>query len=64
MGEGRKMPGGNAIRRAVRVTTGTAVAATEVMVMSFNVTRRVSGSARRMLPLPKRESDGKDNPEA
>lgn len=64
MAEGRKMPGGNAIRRAVRVTTGTAVAATEVMVMSFEVTRRVSGKARRMLPLPKRGPNSTDDPDA
>lgn len=64
MSEGRKMPGGNAIRRAVRVTTGTAVAATEVMVMSFEVTRRVSGKAWRMMPLPKRGPDSEDNPDA
>jgi hypothetical protein len=41
------MPGGNLIRKAARVTTGTAVAATEVLVMSFEMTGRV---VRKVLP--------------
>ena len=51
MGEPRKMPGGNLIRKAARVTTGTAVAATEVMVMSFEMSRRV---VKRIVPKPRR----------
>ncbi|HVE25129.1 MAG TPA: hypothetical protein VNC22_06995 [Sporichthya sp.] len=47
MTEPRKMPGGNLIRKAARVTTGTAVAATEVLVMSFEMTGRV---VRKVLP--------------
>jgi hypothetical protein len=41
------MPGGNFLRKAARVTTGTAVAATEVMVMSFEMTGRI---VKRLLP--------------
>lgn len=55
------MPGGNAIRRAVRVTTGTAVAATEVMVMSFEMTRRLT---RRVLPGVQRDRRPGDEPDA
>ncbi len=51
MGEPRKMPGGDLIRKAARVTTATAVAATEVMVMSFEMTRRV---LKRVVPKPPR----------
>jgi hypothetical protein len=52
MGEPRKMPGGDLIRKAARVTTGTAVAATEVMVMSFEMSRRVMN---RLVPRPRRD---------
>jgi len=51
MGEPRKMPGGDLIRKATRVTTGTAVAATEVMVMSIQTTGRVM---KRLMPKPLR----------
>lgn len=51
MAEPRKMPGGDLIRKAARVTTGTAVAATEVMVMSFEMTGRV---LQRLVPKPPR----------
>ena len=51
MGEPRKMPGGDLIRKATRVTTGTAVAATEVMVMSLQTTGRV---VRRLLARARR----------
>jgi hypothetical protein len=47
------MPGGDLIRKAARVTTGTAVAATEVMVKSFQMTGRM---AKRMLPGGRRGS--------
>lgn len=53
--EGRKVPGGQALRRAVRITTGTAVAATEVLVMSFEVSRRVGGKVTRKVLHPKGE---------
>jgi hypothetical protein len=52
MGEPRKMPGGDLIRKAARVTTGTAVAATEVMMMSFEMSRRVMN---RLVPRPRRD---------
>jgi hypothetical protein len=51
----RKMPGGDLIRKAARMTTGTAVAATEVMVMSFEMTGRV---VKRL--IPGRRSQGDD----
>ncbi|HUR74182.1 MAG TPA: hypothetical protein VMZ00_07890 [Sporichthya sp.] len=54
MGEPRKMPGGDLIRKAARVTTGTAVAATEVMVMSFEMTGRV---VKRLIPRRRSDSD-------
>ena len=47
MTEPRKMPGGDLIRKAARVTTSTAVAATEVMVKSFEMTGRV---VKKLLP--------------
>jgi hypothetical protein len=49
------MPGGDLIRKATRVTTGTAVAATEVMVMSIQTTGRV---LKRV--VPGRRPDHKD----
>lgn len=55
MGEPRKMPGGDLIRKATRVTTGTAVAATEVMVMSIQTTGRV---LKRVVPKPPRRGSG------
>ncbi|MBA3743201.1 hypothetical protein [Sporichthya sp.] len=54
MAEPRKMPGGDLIRKAARVTTGTAVAATEVMVMSFEMTGRV---VKRLIPGRRSEHD-------
>jgi hypothetical protein len=57
MSEPRKMPGGDLIRRAARLTTGTAVAATDVMVMSFEMTGRV---ARKLLPGRRSPAGGSD----
>ncbi len=54
MAEPRKMPGGDLIRKAARVTTGTAVAATEVMVMSFEMTGR---AVKRLIPGRRSEND-------
>ena len=53
MGEPRKMPGGDLLRKAARVTTSTAVAATEVMVMSIQTTGRV---LKRLVPRPPRRN--------
>ncbi|GAA0606837.1 hypothetical protein GCM10009547_06020 [Sporichthya brevicatena] len=53
MGEPRKMPGGDLIRRATRVTTGTAVAATEVLSMSLSMTGRL---VRKV--VPRRDDSG------
>lgn len=49
MGEAKPTRVGKAVKRTVRVTTGTAVAATEVMALSFSVTRRVAGKLTRPL---------------
>ncbi len=54
MGEPRKMPGGDLIRKTARVTTGTAVAATEVMVMSIQTTGRV---LKRLVPGRRSDSE-------
>ncbi len=52
----RKMPGGDLIRKAARVTTGTAVAATDVLVMSFEMTGRV---VKRLIPRRGSGGDGR-----
>ena len=53
MGEPRKMPGGDLVRRAARVTTSTAVAATEVMVMSLQTAGHV---LKRLVPKAPRRN--------
>ncbi len=56
MGEPRKMPGGDLIRKATRVTTDTAVAATEVLSMSLRMTGRL---VRKV--VPRRDGDSDDS---
>jgi hypothetical protein len=53
VGEPRKVPGGDLVRKATRVTTSTAVAATEVMVMSIQTTGR---ALKRLVPKPPRRN--------